>query len=346
MNSLTPWLFGMYLACVLTLGLNAQSTRFPLAKPSLPGYSGFHSNLGLQEIVEVGVPLSESAPDRSTPAEILSPPPSASSSMVPDGESEEAGFSITPQAGLRFYRTSNVLRTPSATAEGSGILESNFGVGVSRQAFPVNDYITMIPRVDLMMQWANYAEKSDVLNYRFGMVKGGVALGLPNDWSMGVTLDYNVLHNQKTGDRTFDAISPALSLQKIHSLGESSFLMGDLMYRRSSTKQSIEFPAAGIFADSGDNDQLSLSLTYVQMLGEDGRFTFMPRLGYNRTSYNKYLNSGRTDNLLTLGASFIFNWTEWLSLQSFFTFSSMSSNVIQRFDASDFGLSMSISHRF
>ncbi len=331
---------------ILTLGLNGQSTRFPLSKPSLPGYSGFHSNLGLQEIVEVGVPLSESAPDRSTPAEIVSPPSMASSSMSSDGMSEEGGLSITPQAGIRFYRTSNVLRTPSATAEGSGVLESNFGVGISREAFSVNDYITMIPRVDMMMQWANYAEKSDILNYRFGMIKGGIALGLPNDWSMGVTLDYNVLHNQKTGDRTFDAVSPALSLQKIHPLGESSFLMGDLMYRRSSTEQTVTFPAAGIFADSGDTNQLSLSLTYVHMLGEDGRFTFMPRIGYNRTTYSKSPNSGRTDNLLTLGASLIFNWTEWLSLQSFFTFSSMSSNVIPKFDASDFGLSMSISHRF
>ena len=34
-----------------------QDQRIPA--PSLPGYSGFHSNLGIQEIVEVGVPLSE-----------------------------------------------------------------------------------------------------------------------------------------------------------------------------------------------------------------------------------------------------------------------------------------------
>ena len=37
--------------------LGAQSER-KVTNPSLPGYSGFHSNLGIQEIVEVGVPLS------------------------------------------------------------------------------------------------------------------------------------------------------------------------------------------------------------------------------------------------------------------------------------------------
>ena len=31
----------------------------PNSNPSLPGYSGFHSNLGLQEIIEVGVPLAK-----------------------------------------------------------------------------------------------------------------------------------------------------------------------------------------------------------------------------------------------------------------------------------------------
>ena len=36
--------------------VEAQTSKIP--EPSLPGYSGFHSNLGIQEIVEVGVPLS------------------------------------------------------------------------------------------------------------------------------------------------------------------------------------------------------------------------------------------------------------------------------------------------
>ena len=43
----------------LFIGMNClgQSTATPKSNPSLPGYSGFHSNIGLQEIIEVGVPL-------------------------------------------------------------------------------------------------------------------------------------------------------------------------------------------------------------------------------------------------------------------------------------------------
>ena len=38
-----------------------QEASGPKSNPSLPGYSGFHSNIGLQEIIEVGVPLSDRA---------------------------------------------------------------------------------------------------------------------------------------------------------------------------------------------------------------------------------------------------------------------------------------------
>ena len=48
---------GIFFSLPLTYTLFAQSSKIP--EPSLPGYSGFHSNLGIQEIVEVGVPLSE-----------------------------------------------------------------------------------------------------------------------------------------------------------------------------------------------------------------------------------------------------------------------------------------------
>ena len=35
------------------------------------------------------------------------------------------------------------------------------------------------------------------------------------------------------------------------------------MVRQSLTEQTVIFPAAGIFADSGDNRQYTASLTYV-----------------------------------------------------------------------------------
>ncbi len=329
-----------------------------IPKPSLPGYSGFHSNLGIQEIVEVGVPLSEkrkvSSPVSKAVSnqvtEALNPrvtqPRSQESSQAPSATDSKDSISITPQIGLRAYRTSNVLRAQSGMEKGSGVFESNIGVGISTEAKQVSPYVTLIPRLDLMMQWANYGEQSDLLDYRFGLVKGGLALGFPNDWSAGITLDYNVLHNQKTGDKTFDAWSPAISLQKLHPLSDTSFIIGDLMVRQSSTEQTVTFPAAGIFADSGDNRQYTASLTYVKVLGVDGKFTFMPRMAYTHTQYLKSPSKGRDDRLFSIGASLMYQWTEWLSAQTFLTNASMSSDSIPNFSATDFGLSLSASHRF
>ena len=230
--------------------------------------------------------------------------------------------------------------------KGSGVFESNIGLGITTEATQLSPYLTLIPRLDLMMQWARYGENSDLLNYRFGLVKGGVALGFPNDWSAGLTLDYNVLHNQKTGDRTFDSWSPAVSVQKLLVLSDNSFLMGDIMLRHSSTEQTVTFPAAGVFADSGDNRQNSFSLTYIRLFGDNGEFTFMPRLSYTRTSYLKSPSDGRDDDLFTIGASMIYQWTDWLSAQTFLTNSTMSSDTISDFQAFDFGLSLSASHSF
>jgi hypothetical protein len=347
--------FQFFWFTVFTFG---QDTKVP--QPSLPGYSGFHSNLGIQEIVEVGIPLSKKRAviPSSTSRELkneggnsVTPPQESSivSSPAPDvtpvGNSKDS-LSVTPQLGLRFYRTSNVLRAESGSEQGSRVFESNIGIGISRPAMELSPYVTLIPRLDLMMQWANYGKYSELLDYRFGLVKGGLAFGFSDGWSAGVTLDYNVLHNQKTGDRTFDSWSPAISLQKTHSLSNSSFIMADIMHRQSSTEQTVTFPAAGVFADSGDNRQYTASLTYIKQLGENGKWTFMPRMSYTLTEYLKSPSTGRDDRLFSIGASLMYQWTDWLNAQTFLTNSSMSSDSIPSFSATDFGLSLSASHQF
>ena len=333
-----------------------QAVKVP--KPSLPGYEGFHSNLGIQEIVEVGVPLSKKrtvvatptaqAIDESTNSPVGNSPTSSLVPEVAPETNQKDSFSVTPQLGLRAYRTSNVLRVGSESEEESRVLESNIGVGISRTAMELSPYVTLIPRLDLMMQWANYAEYSDLLDYRFGLVKGGLAFGFADGWSAGLTLDYNVLHNQKTGDRTFDSWSPAISLQKTHVLSDTSFIMGDIMVRQSSTEQTVTFPAAGVFADSGDNRQFTASLTYIKQLGENGKWTFMPRMSYTLTEYLKSPSNGREDGLFSIGASLMYQWTDWLSAQTFLTNTSMNSNAddIPNFNATDFGLSLTASHQF
>jgi len=342
----------------LTSGIFCFGQAVKVPKPSLPGYSGFHSNLGIQEIVEVGVPLSTkrtvaASPssqviDKSTNSPVVKAPTSYAEPEVASGTNPKDSFSVTPQLGLRAYRTSNVLRVGSGSEEGSRVLESNIGVGISRPAVELSPYVTLIPRLDLMMQWANYGKYSDLLDYRFGLVKGGLAFGFPDGWSAGLTLDYNVLHNQKTGDRTFDSWSPAISLQKTHALSDTSFIMGDIMIRQSSTEQTVTFPAAGVFADSGDNRQYTASLTYIKQLGENGKWTFMPRMSYTLTEYLKSPSTGREDGLFSIGASLMYQWTDWLSAQTFLTNSSMNSNAddIPNFNATDFGLSLTASHQF
>ena len=340
----------------VTSGILSYGQAIKVPKPSLPGYAGFHSNLGIQEIVEVGVPLSKKRTVLTTPPSqaveisadspvVIAPTSSSLPEVAPETNPKDS-FSVTPQLGLRAYRTSNVLRAGSGSEQESRVLESNIGVGITRSAVELSPYVTLIPRLDLMMQWANYGEYADLLDYRFGLVKGGLAFGFPDGWSAGLTLDYNVLHNQKTGDRTFDSWSPAISLQKTHALSDTSFIMGDIMIRQSSTEQTVTFPAAGVFADSGDNRQYTASLTYIKQLGENGKWTFMPRMSYTLTEYLKSPSTGREDGLFSIGASLMYQWTDWLSAQTFLTNSSMNSDAIPNFNATDFGLSLTASHQF
>ena len=320
-------------------GLDAQNRRLPTAEPSLPGYSSFHSNLGLLEIIEVGLPISQGRVAVDSSPLLDSPPPKA----------KDIKYSFSANTGARLYRTSNVLRTPvQGQEERSGVFESNIGLSLSRSAYALGEYITMIPRVDLMVQWAEYEQYSALLDNRFGMAKSSLAFGFPGQWSMGTSVEYNILHNQKTGDRTFDAIAPAWSLQKTIPLTDNSFLMADVMFKYSSTDQTMTFPAAGVFADSGDNYQNSISATYIHMLGKEGKLMIMPRVGLNRTHYLKSPSKGRDDYLLTLGSSFIYQLTDWLSAQTFITYSSMSSDEasVDGFKALDTGLSLSANLSF
>ena len=63
---------------------SGQAVQVPASAPSRPGFSGFHSNLGLQEIVEVGVPLREVAPATiPAPSASLQPPVGFSQPAVP-----------------------------------------------------------------------------------------------------------------------------------------------------------------------------------------------------------------------------------------------------------------------
>jgi hypothetical protein len=316
-----------------------QAVAVPAAEPSRPGFRGFHSNLGLQEIVEVGVPLRSAAP-ASPPSIPLLPPPATGNFPPPrvspsDGAASSSPSSSTGEpllnasfsAGTRMYYTSNVLRTKTDTM-GSGVYEFNAGAGLGIRPTKIGDYITLIPRIDYMTQWAHYGEKTvkDLLGYHFSMIKGSAAIGLPDNWSLGLGLEYDYLSSISSGDKMFDAVAPTFSIQKVVPFTEKSFLMIDSMIKYANTTRVIGFPIPGVFADDGDNLQTALNATYIHSFGPDGKLLFMPNLGFARTAYKKNTHKGRVDYLFTLGASGIYQFREWVGVQTFINYSKMFTN--------------------
>ena len=207
-----------------------------------------------------------------------------------------------------------------------------------------------------MTQWARYGEKTakNLLNYHFSMIKGSAAIGLPDDWSLGLGLEYDYLSSISSGDKMFDAVAPTFSIQKIVPFTEQSFLMIDSMFKYANTTRVIGFPIPGVFADDGDNLQTALNATYIHSFGPDGKLLFMPNLGFARTSYKKNDHQGRIDYLFTLGASGIYQFREWLGVQTFINYSKMFTNEkgeekldqSSKFRALDIGAALTGNYRF
>ena len=89
-------------------------------------------------------------------------------------------MNLSAFTSARTYYTNNVMRQKSDEKK-SMVLENALGLSLSTQGVSLGDYITMIPRVDMMMQVATYENKEvkDSLGYGFGMVKGGLNFELP-----------------------------------------------------------------------------------------------------------------------------------------------------------------------
>jgi len=333
-------------------------------QPSRPGYANFHSNLGMQEIIEVGVPVKvgEIAQPKTAafPAskglgeragketEIVSPKPDTDSQpgwftkseaqaepdSVPVSNTKNfSGLDFSASAGLRAYQTSNVLRVDSGEQE-SGVLESNVGGAITRSSSKVGEYVTMIPRLDVMMQWANYGDDtvSDLLDYRFTLAKASFAFSFPKDWTLTPAIEYNLLNSQSSGDRMFDAVAPSINLQKATVFDEQSILLYDVSLKYNNTDKVIPFNTSsgssipGVFADDGDNIQYSLNLTYIKLFGEENQWMVMPSFGVTRSAYQNNTHEGRIDYLVNLGVTGIYQWKPWLGFQTFINYTNMSTN--------------------
>jgi hypothetical protein len=341
-------------------------------------FEDFHSNLGQQGIIELSNSPRRTLPARPKPASRFVPngnlqsnplvlpsgiasenmsPPSTRKSWAqkkPEEEKKPSPVSVSVFAGTRPYQTNNVLRSESGEID-SGVWENTLGGSITGQPFKVGNYVSLIPRLDLIMQWSNYGEEtvSDLLDYRFGMIKGGLGVSLPGDWTLTAALEYDVLHSQASGDRMFDAVAPSLQLQKVVGLRETTFLMVDGMLKLSNTNREIDVLLPGIFADDGDNFQTTLNLSLIQTFGDSGNYVLMPTLGLTRSEYLKNTQDGRADLVFSAGMSGIWQATEWLSLQTFVNYSTLSTNskgkrdnLASPFDAWDVGLSITTSHTF
>ena len=315
-----------------------------------PGYLNFHSNLGVQEIIQIGTPKNLGPIRHSNNQNFpvverlgvlaekeneLKPTPleeseffTENTSQISDGNpGEKNNIELSTSAGLRIYRTSNVLRVKT-DADASGVVETNLGVGVSHSGLGLGRYITMIPRLDLMVQWANFSDNkvSDLLDYRFNLAKASLAFNFPGDWVLTPAIEYNLLNSQSTGNRMFDAVAPSINVQKATVFNERSILLTDVSLKLANTDKVVGFAAPGIFADDGDNFQSSLSFTYVQLFGDENEWLLMPSMGVTRSLYLKDTHDGRIDYLLNLGLTGIYQWKPWLGFQTFLNFSKMSTN--------------------
>lgn len=368
------------------LGVWGQGVDEPAANPPLPGFGDMHSNLGLQEIVELGVPFR-----KAVPALLVSPPPPAPLKRPADprpvrpplpnrepsrSEAEDSSQSVldlSVSSGVRLYQTGNVLRTKEDEMS-SGVYEFNLATGLGTKPFKMGEYVTFIPRIDLMTQWAKYGRKtvSDLLDYQFSMVKGSAVFGLPENWNLGIGVEYNYLSSLSSGDKMFDANAPSFSIQKVVPFTDQSFLMIDSLVKYSNTNRVIPdavkqaqasalgvnslspFASEGVFADDGDNLQTALNITYLHSFGPNGKFVVMPNLGFTRTSYANNNHKGRVDYLFSMGASGIYQIKDWLGVQTFLNYSRMNTNDIgegllgqsSRFKVWDFGFALNGNYRF
>ena len=284
-------------------------------------------------------------------------PAGSQSHLEGGGEKEASEFPLQLglMGGIRPYYTSNVLRL-NQDELGSGVLETSAGFSVSVKPQKVGRYLSLVPRLDFLMQWANYEESKvrDLLNYRFGMVKAGLDFRFPQEWTLSLGLEYDFLHNQATGDQMFDAIVPSVGVQKILSLGSSTFLFLHGGVRYSLTEKNIAFPVEGVFADDGDNIQTTLGLNLIQTFFDRNQLVLSPSIGISHTHYLRNLHDGRNDLVFFAGVNGTWQFSDFFALQLFLNYSAMSTNSVgdsllgpsSSFYAVDVGASMNLNYFF
>ena len=99
-------------------------------------------------------------------------------------------FNLSLFASSRAYETNNVLRTKENEMD-SGVWENTGGFSFGIKPVELGKYVTLVPHLDFIMQWANYGEETvkDLLDYRFGMVLGKLDFYLPKIFLSSLVLN-------------------------------------------------------------------------------------------------------------------------------------------------------------
>ena len=302
---------------------------------------------------EVPAEPMESQTESVEPSREVSPP-------SPQTQEGQPPLNMSIFASSRGYYTHNVLRL-NGEDDGARVWENMAGASLSTRPFALGQYVTMVLGLDLMMQSAAYEDKevgganlAEILGYRFGMVKTGLSFSFPKDYSLSLGYEYTMLNSLDTGDKMSDGFAPSLRLGKMFSLGDTTLLMLDGSARYSVTDRVMPYPIPGQFADDGDNYQLGLSLSLIQLFGTNGQFMLMPSLSITRSEYLKNTNNGRVDWSTVVGLNGSWQATDWLSLDLGLTWSFMQMNDLgealqgpsSKYQALDIGGSIMASHTF
>ena len=157
-----------------------------------------------------------------------------------DESEEEKPLNMSLFLSSRPYYSHNVLRLKDAK-DGAWVMENTIGASLSVKPLEIGDYVTMVPRLDMMMQIAAYQDNNvggtslkETLGYRFGLVKMGMGIELPKDYSVSLGYEYNLISSLDTGNKMSDAYTPSLRFGKMYSLNESTLLslMLPVVYHR------------------------------------------------------------------------------------------------------------------
>ena len=263
---------------------------------------------------------------------------------------ERLDMKLALQASSRPYWTNNALRL-SKDEYDSWIWENSISGNLESEPVFKNKFISLIPSLDLNLQFAEYQEKlfKDLLSYRYLSTRLGLRMEFSNDLTIGFASEYSVLHGLNEGEKMFDAVSPSLSVSKFSSLNDQTFLFASASLKYAFTEREINFQAEGVFPDDGDNLQCNTGLSLIRILDEEGHFRLMSGLGLVLSRYLKNEHKGRVDFTSTLSASLGWYPTDWFGAELSSSYTIFSSNSkgdsllgdSSEYQAADLGISLS-----